>query len=181
MAGARQARAFGGGLLGAGRDLLFTYETQKRLRLDVPLIGISFRALQGMIFFWLGLTMLLEGDHLLFKEVVGSVNPYANSNPGTPSTTRSYCSSGAYQYKYDDDFQYLSPACRIVDVYEVNQKRKNFISFSTVYIDFQYFQWPAPSGACLSSATAAASAATAAGCTASTVTVSGGGGPAWSG
>ena len=73
--------------------------------------------------------------------IEGGVNPYATVSGLPPRQGQRYCGNASLDYKLDDYFHYKSPACEALDIYEINQKRVNFISFSTVFIETLEWGW----------------------------------------
>jgi hypothetical protein len=126
-------------------NVFCTYVTDKRIRVDLPIVSVIFRVVQLVFVIGYGSILSSNGAFMLSKEVLGSVEPYANNYAAGGSFTQSgtgYCSNADYDYTLDGDFAYVAPECEATNVYSINQKAVNYLSFSTVYVETQEFSWP---------------------------------------
>jgi len=157
-------RTTGGMLEVPWLDRMFAYTTPKRIKVQYWQLGVFYYSSIILIAAFYGQNMFSGGEYLKKVEITGAINAYAEtgSHPSTTCRasgtctsvgnqllTAAYCSSANHHFIYSDDFKYQSqegssigPICREDSLYELNLKRQNYISFSTVYTESQEFAWP---------------------------------------
>ena len=116
------------------------YTTNKRLKVDIWQIGLTNIILQLAVFVGYGYSIYRSGSYLEWKDVDGAVAPYAVA-PTYRSVSHSYCND--YSFFYDmDTFVYDAPSCELENIYTINKKGQNYLSFTTVYVEWQEYGWP---------------------------------------
>ena len=142
----------------------FYYKTTKRIKIRYWQAGLAYYALSFFLALFYAQAIFNNGEYLVREPVVARTNAFAatSSHPsrtcGSASdclTVRNalmaapYCSSESYRFIYSDDFRYetypssrAGPECRETDIYELNTKKSDYISFSTVFTEKQLFGWP---------------------------------------
>jgi len=132
-------------------DSLLCYRTTKMLKVDYWQLGALYYAISIMILVFYGYGVFSAGDFLLKEPIEGRANPFASkaSYPVAAAMAGSsgasafpYCVNNYLPYTYSADFDYRNTDCEVINVYEMNQKSTNYISFTTVYTETQDFAWP---------------------------------------
>jgi len=119
----------------------FYYYTPKRLKVAYWEVGAVQYVLYILVMIWFGYDVLHFGTYLHTQEVDGAVMPYAIERSFSSPSALSYCTN--YSFHFDDSFFiYENPVCTADNIYTINSKAKNYISFSTVYVEWQYLAWP---------------------------------------
>jgi len=130
-------------------DSVLCYRTTKMLKIDYWQLGALYYIISIMILIFYGYGLFQSGEFLLKEPVEGRANPYASksSYPVAAAYAGSsgpgvfpYCDK-SFSYVFDADFDYSDVTCEVINVYEVNQKATNYISFTTVYTETQDFAW----------------------------------------
>jgi hypothetical protein len=123
-----------------------TYVSSKQIRVDLPAAGISYRVCQVIAL--LAYFALFGSTVGLFASITvqGAAEAYAVGSLEYDDETPYYCDNEDLGYVYSDAFKYISPKCVKLKVFEVNQKKTNYLSFSTVFIETHVLSWPCAGG-----------------------------------
>ena len=140
---------------------MIPYVTTRQIKVDLWQAGLLYHLLQVGILVFYGQSIVLQGDWLLSVPINGHSVPYAVAAQQLPSGSQPYCSNPSYNYTYSSSFIYVAPECDVSRVEVSVNKRKNYLSFSTVFIEWQDFSWACSdtSGEVYQTATAACTAA----------------------
>ena len=142
----------------------FYYKTTKMIKIRYWQVGLAYYCLAIVFAVLYGQAIINNGEYLVREPVVARTNAFAETTSHPSKTcgsasncltvrnalmTAPYCSSENYNFLYSDDFRYeaypasrAGPECRETDIYELNTKKSDYISFSTVFTEKQLYGWP---------------------------------------
>ena len=122
---------------------MIPYVTTRQIKVDLWQAGLLYHMLQILIFVFYGRSIVLQGDWLLSVPINGHAVAYAvGFDAASRPSTQPYCSNPAYNYTFSENFKYMQPSCQTERVEVSVTKRKNYVSFSSVFIEKQDFSFP---------------------------------------
>ena len=95
-------------------SFLFTYRTPKFLKIQVPLLGIIFRVLQGGLLGYIIWQFIPRDQWAISASAIGTYNswPEAGTANEISTDTLPYCNNASYDYEYSPNFRMNMPECQ---------------------------------------------------------------------
>ena len=123
------------------------HRSAKFMTIDLWYIGVLLRLLQILVIVYFILTTFISGAWAYSETPRANINAWGETGGARAAATAAgpapdYCSNADYSYKWSDVFNYEAPECEWLETFEVVEKGKDIVSFTTVYIEQHVTGWP---------------------------------------
>ena len=128
------------------------HKTPKFMTIDLWYIGVLLRLLQILVLVYFIFSTFSSGAWAYSETPLANINAWGETGGARAAATAAsavagsdafdYCSNEAYSYKWSDVFNYEAPECEWLETFEVVEKGKDIVSFTTVYIEQHVTGWP---------------------------------------
>lgn len=128
------------------------HKTPKFMTIDLWYIGVLLRLLQILVLVYFIFSTFSSGAWAYSETPLANINAWGETGGARAAATAAsavagskdfeYCSNPEYSYKWSDVFNYEAPECEWLETFEVVEKGKDIVSFTTVYIEQHVTGWP---------------------------------------
>jgi hypothetical protein len=117
------------------------------MTIDLWYIGVLLRLLQILVLVYFIFSTFSSGAWAYSETPLANINAWGETGNARAAATAAgpapdYCSNDKFSYKWSDVFNYDKPECEWLETFEVVEKGKDIVSFTTVYIEQHVTGWP---------------------------------------